>query len=334
MKTTESAPSPVPIFELITAYQRSALIRAAIELDIFTIIAKGATQAKAIGQAAGAAERGIRILCDSLTVEGMLEKRAGHYHLTRDAAVFLDRQSPACMGSMVKFLQSELLEKQFAELTESVRNGGRKDEGTVSPDNPVWVEFARSMAPMMAMPAQLIARHLKSDAAQRVLDIAAGHGLFGATLAQQNRQAQIFAVDWPQVLNVAAETAKKMGVQDRFHKMPGSAFEVDFGKDYDVVLFTNFLHHFDHATCVSLLRKAHVAMKAGGRVAILEFVPNPDRVTPPPAAFFSLIMLATTQRGDAYTFPELETMLKEAGFRKSSAVALDPSPETLVLGTK
>jgi hypothetical protein len=92
-----------------------------------------------------------------------------------------------------------------------------------------------------------------------------------------------------------------MGVADRYHLLPGSAFGTDFGSGYDLVLIANFLHHFDPPTCTTFMRKVHTALKPGGRAAIAELVPNPDRVTPPTAAAFSMMMLATTPAGDAYT---------------------------------
>jgi cyclopropane fatty-acyl-phospholipid synthase-like methyltransferase len=107
-----------------------------------------------------------------------------------------------------------------------------------------------------------------------------------------------------------------MGVADRYHLLPGSAFETDFGIGYDLVLIANFLHHFDSTTCTTFMRKVHTALKPGGRAAIAEFVPNPDHITPPTAAAFSMMMLATTPNGDAYTFAELESILKSAGFAR------------------
>jgi hypothetical protein len=76
----------------------------------------------------------------------------------------------------------------------------------------------------------------------------------------------------------------------------------------------NFLHHFDVPTCTTLLKKVRAALKPGGRAAIVEFIPNDDRVTPPTAAAFSMIMLVNTPSGDAYTFAEIESMAKNAGF--------------------
>ena len=71
-------------------------------------------------------------------------------------------------------------------------------------------------------------------------------------------------------------------------KLPGSAFDVEYGGPYDAILLTNFLHHFDVPTCVGLLKKVRAALKPGGVAATLEFVPNEDRVSPPMAAAFAL----------------------------------------------
>jgi cyclopropane fatty-acyl-phospholipid synthase-like methyltransferase len=136
------------------------------------------------------------------------------------------------------------------------------------------------------------------------------------------------------VLEVARENAEAAGVGGRFSTIAGDAFEVDLGGDYDVILVPNFLHHFSMADCVRFLRKVHAALRPGGRVGIVEFVPNPDRVTPPGAAAFSLTMLGSTPEGDAYTFAELEQMLKEAGFGPAEQHALPPSMATAVIARK
>ena len=122
----------------------------------------------------------------------------------------------------------------------------------------------------------------------RVLDIAAGHGMYGIAIAQQNPNAQITAVDWPAVLEVAKENAEKAGVSARYTARPGSAFQAELGVDYDFVLLTNIFHHFDKDTCVQLMRRAYQALKPDGSAVTLEFVPNEDRVSPPTEAAFSL----------------------------------------------
>src|SRR5262249_35479959 len=173
------------------------------------------------------------------------------------------------------------LRESFQQLTATVRRGGTavSDEGTVSYDNPVWVEFARAMAPLMQMPAQLLAGLVGGGAGQppRVLRVAAGPGLFGLAIADRYRQAHVTALDWPNVLAVAAENARRAGVADRYALCPGSAFDVAWGGPYDLVLLANFLHHFDVATCERLAAKAYAAIAPGGRALTLEFIPEPDR---------------------------------------------------------
>jgi ubiquinone/menaquinone biosynthesis C-methylase UbiE len=192
------------------------------------------------------------------------------------------------------------------------------------------------MAPLMSMPAELMARLVDPEAKQKlkILDIAAGHGLFGIAFAKNNPNVEVVALDWANVLEVAKENAKKAGVADRYSTISGSAFEVAFGEGYDIVLLTNFLHHFDPPTCEILLRKVHAAIGAVGRAVTLEFVPNDDRITPPEAASFSMMMLGSTPAGDAYTFAELEKMMTAAGFGKSELHSLEPSIEQVVIAYK
>jgi ubiquinone/menaquinone biosynthesis C-methylase UbiE len=336
-RQTTAPPSPALLFDTINAYQRTEGIKAAIELSLFSAIAAGSTSAKEIARACSASERGTRILCDYLVINGFLTKDGDRYGLTPDSAMFLDKRSPAYMGTVIEFMLSPMLTDNFKDLTAVVKKGGSiSEEGTIAPEHPVWVKFARAMAPMMAMPAQLIAPLADPAANQklRVLDIAAGHGLYGLAFAKRNPQAEITAVDWASVLEVAKENAQAAGVADRYHTRPGSAFDVDYGTGYDIVLLTNFLHHFDVPTCEALLRKVHNSLADGGRAVTLEFVPNPDRVSPPQAAAFSLMMLGGTPAGDAYTFTELETMFRNAGFARSELHELPPTIQRVVISHK
>jgi ubiquinone/menaquinone biosynthesis C-methylase UbiE len=311
-------PTPERLFAAVNAYELTEALKAAVELELFTAIGEGNTAAASIAVRCHAAVRGVRILCDFLTVHGFLSKTGEVYGLAPDAALFLDRRSPAYLGGTLEFLLTPRLREAHARLTEAVRRGGTAlGDGTLEPENPDWVRFARAMRPLMRMPSEIMASELRQGGeARKVLDIAAGHGIFGISVAQQNPAAQIHAVDWKNVLEVARANAESMGVGRRYHLLPGSAFDIELGGGYDLVLIPNFLHHFDPPTCTGFMRKVHAALVPGGRAAIAEFVPNADRVSPPAAAAFSLIMLATTPAGDAYTFAELESMARGAGFTR------------------
>jgi ubiquinone/menaquinone biosynthesis C-methylase UbiE len=331
-------PSPELFFSTVNAYHHTEALKAAIELALFTAIAEGNQTAETIARRCDASERGIRMLCDFLVVIGFLTKESNRYSVTPDSAVFLDRRSPAYLGGALGYLLSPMTTERWRDLAGVVRKGGTTDtdSGTVAPEHPVWVEFARGMAPMMATPAELLAKYLKAGEGHqwKVLDLAAGHGLYGIAIARHNQQCEVWAVDWANVLQVAQENAAAAGIKDRFHTLPGSAFDVEYGSGYDLVLMPNFLSHFDPPTCERLLRTVHAALKPDGRAVILQMIPNEDRVSPPRPAEFALIMLASTPAGDAYTYPEYRQMLHNAGFASSEKHPLMPDFFSVVVGQK
>src|SRR5258708_6119964 len=255
--TQPHPPSPELIFDTLNAYQKTAALRGAIELDLFTAIGEGATTAADLAGKLKVPERGARILSDYLVVTGLLTKQGGRAGLVR----------------------------------------------------------------------------AESGARWKVPHIPAGQGIFGIAIARRNPNATIVGQDWRNVLEVALENARKAGVADRYETIAGSAFEADLGSGYDLILLTNFLHHFDPDTCEALLRKVQAALKPGGRAVTLEFVPNPDRASPPTAAAFALMMLGSTPSGDAYTFAEYDKMFRSAGFSSSQAHTM-PGPETVIVSVK
>jgi O-methyltransferase domain/Dimerisation domain len=331
----ETPLTPAIVFQNLQAYQRTFALKAAIELDVFRAVGQGPGDVASIARHASASERGIRILCDFLVISGLLEKVDGCYRHTPSSAAFLDPASPHSLASIARFLALPEMLKSYEHLADVVRSGrtALPGEGSVEPENPIWVEFAQSMAPMMApMAGPLGAVVLEGRTGpMHVLDIAAGHGLFGIEIAKQNLEAQVTGLDWAPVLRVALENARKAGVHDRYNMLPGSAFDVEFGGPYDVILLTNFLHHFDVETCVGLLKKVRGSLKPGGCAATLEFVPNEDRVSPPMPAAFSMTMLTSTAAGDAYTFRELSDMHSKAGFKVATAHPIPMSPHTIVM---
>jgi SAM-dependent methyltransferase len=332
------APNPALVFETLQAHQRTAALRAAIELDLFRALGPAPVSAAAIAEACQASERGIRILCDFLTIVGILAKQDGGYKHTPSSAAFLDPRSPMCMAATARFLGLPAMQEPYNHLADIVRSGrtSMPGEGSVAPENPVWVEFAHSMAPMMAPMSKPLGAIVLDGlhGPIRVLDIAAGHGLFGIEVGKQNKEAIVQALDWASVLAVAQANAQAAGIGDRYQTLPGSAFDVPFAGPYNLVLLTNFLHHYDPPTNTELLRKVYAALHPGGRVAILEFVPNDDRISPPGPAAFALTMLASTASGDAYPFSALQSMLDAAGFENVTMQPVPMGPHTVVMANR
>jgi 2-polyprenyl-3-methyl-5-hydroxy-6-metoxy-1,4-benzoquinol methylase len=336
MPTDNAKPSPERIFDALNAYQQTAALKAAIQLDIFTAIREGADAVPTLAKRCQATERGVRILCDYLVVHKFLKKQGQKYGLTEDSATFLDGRSPAYIGSIAGFLTLPETINAYHDLANTIRTGRTpmaEGEGSISAENPIWVEFARSMAAMSTPMAEEMARVLNAGAGKKwkVLDIAAGHGKFGIVVAQHNPNAEIFAQDWAPVLEVAAQNARAAGVDRQFHRLPGSAFDVDFGSGYDVVLITNFLHHFGEAEIETLMQKIRASLAPGGVAVTLDFVPNEDHVSPPRAASFGMMMLGMTPAGDSYAFSEYDRMFRRAGFSSSELRPLQAGFSSLIL---
>jgi SAM-dependent methyltransferase len=335
---SSGGPSPALFFQTVNGHIRTAALKSAIDLELFTAIGEGCRTPQQMAARCGAAERGMRMLADFLTVAGFLSKCKEEYRLTPDSELFLMKTSPAYLGPALDFMLSAPLVQGFQQLTGAVRRGGTVigEKGTLEPEHPEWVTFARSMVPLMQGSAQWMAEWVKREVPGtcKVLDIAAGHGLFGIEIGKAIPSARITAQDWPNVLKVAGENARSAGIANRFHELPGSAFEVPFEQDYDLVLVTNFLHHFDVATCETFLKKVHAALRPGGLVMTLEFIPDEDRISPAPMAEFCLIMLATTPAGDAYVFSEYDRMFRNAGFGDSLMQDVPSSNERVIMTKK
>ena len=186
-------PTPERFFNAMNAHQQTEALKTAVDLEVFTAIAEGNGTAAAIAKRCGASERGVRTLCDFLTIHGFLTKDGTQYGLAADTAVFLNRKSPAYIGGAMEFMLNPHAREGFGRLTEAVRRGGTAmGEGGLVAENPDWVTFARAMMPLMRMPAQMMAAELRQGGeVHKVLDIAAGHGMYGVSVAKENRRRRM-----------------------------------------------------------------------------------------------------------------------------------------------
>ena len=345
MTVGEEGPTPTvqrPFLDLflqtVHAFHRTESLKAAIQLDLFTAVGEGA-DTEEIARRCKASSRGIRILCDFLVVMGFLEKeKTDAYKLTPDSKTFLVKGSPYFVGGSVEFLLSPTTTDGFRDLASVVRKGTTNLEkgGVIAPEHPVWETYARAMTPLVRMPAETLASVLGTDkrASWKVLDVAAGNGLFGIAVAKRYPRSRVVAVDWQNILSIARENALSEGVADRYSVLPGDAFQVGLGNDYDVALIPNFLHHFDLGSVESFMSKIFKALKPGGRAVILDVIPNEDHISPPISVTFGLIMLTTTQAGNAYAFSEYNGILDRVGFSKVEMRPLPPTPFRVVFAQK
>ena len=330
--------TPERIVDTLQAYQRTEALRAAIELDLFSALAEGPMTLAPLAERLHVSPRGLRALLTFLASLGFVLADGDRFRAAPDAARFLDRHKASYLGDTVAFYNSAMFREAFLATADAVRRGGSDPArvDTMRADHPVWTEYARAMGPLFVGAADSLADLLLAESPRpsRILDVAAGHGLFGLALLRRCPEAIVTAIDWPSVLPAALGRAREEGVVDRFRTISGSAFVTPLEGPYDTVLVANFLHHFDAATNARLLAHIVAALEPGGRLAAVEFVPNDDRVTPPAAARFGLSMLTTTPSGDVYTFAELAQLLEEAGLENPRLCALARSPERAVIARR
>jgi hypothetical protein len=328
--------SPGLFLDRLLGFQDTAALKAAVRLGLFDALREPAT-AGALAAKLEASEKGLRVLCDFLTVQGFLLKSEGSYALTPASRAYLTRASPTCVAQVMDFLADDCLVSAFlSHPEETVRHGGALGLGTLEPEHPIWVAFAKAMVPFAAPAVAAVANEVAKwrERPRRVLDVAAGHGLFGIALGQLSNDCEVTALDWGPVLGVARENANAARLGGRFHELAGDALELDWGRDFDVVLLPNFLHHFDEDACVELLKKAWRSTAGHGKTLVIEFVPNEDRVSPAFPARFAYMMLNMTQAGDAYPRSALQRMRGAAGFASVTFAELPPSSQTLAIYEK
>lgn len=333
-------PPPSRLTDNAFAFQRTAALRAAVGLDVFTAIGEGHDTPATLADRCSAAERGIRILCDFLVAIGLLELTEGRYTAAPDAAAYLDRGSPAFIGDAFNFVASAtVLKAALTDPATVVRHGGTildDAEHLIAPDQVDWTTYARGVAPMMARSAIVLADLVTSRGGpiERILDVAAGPGQNGIALARRVPDAHVIAIDWPSVLAVAEENARGAGVGERWNARSGNALETKLGGPYDVVLIARFLHLLAPDQREALLRRVHAALAPAGRTVAMQIMLNDDRVSPPFATMMNFNVLATTPSGQVPTAPELEALLRSAGFDRLEWHELPDSDERIVLAWK
>jgi C-methyltransferase len=333
--TVNAEPSPGMIFQLLGALQASAVLNAAIQLGVFGVLDAGAQETEAIARGLDCPPRSTRILLDALVVTGLVTKDGDAYACTKVARDHLVVGKPMYVGHVANIFTAPMIWNEMSRFADVVRNDGtlRRDHAE-TPDHPFWSNFARSSAgmafPLSAALDGLLADHLEPKTKASVLDVAAGSGIFGATLARRPN-VDVTLLDWPNVLAESDIWLDRLGTdRSRVKTIAGDFFSVSWDGPHDVVLLCNVLHHFDDATCAGIIRKAADALAPGGKLAVLEFLYDPE-LKNPAGAMFSILMLAWTRHGQTWSQGDIARWSKAAGLEPPRVVAQPGMPESFVL---
>jgi SAM-dependent methyltransferase len=338
MKTSEkNQVTPERLMQFGFAYAPPLIIAAAVSNKIFDSLASGARTVEQLSKGTGASARGLRAIMNALVGLELLKKdRHENFSLTPESEAFLVSNKPGTLAGFFSLNVTQLVSK-WLRLSDVVRTGrpamavNQEDEGTE-----FFSGLVENIIPMSYASIQALADELKVAKAKetvRVLDLAAGSGIWGIVLAQKSPHVRVTAVDWSGMIPTTKRITQKFGVDDRFKFIEGDLLEADFGSGYDVATLGHILHSEGEERSRKLLKKTFRALKSGGTIAIAEWLVNDERTEPLPSLLFSVQMLVNTEQGDTFSFNEIKSWLEQAGFKKARTLEA-PGPSPLVLARK
>jgi ubiquinone/menaquinone biosynthesis C-methylase UbiE len=336
--TTQSQDKVTPerLMQFGFAYAPPLIIGAAVTNKVFDTLATGSKTVEEVSKESGASRRGLYAIMNALVGLELLNKRGDKYSLTPESQAFLVSNKPGSLAGFFPMNMRRLI-PLWLKLDDTVRTGrppeARNQEG---PGTDFFQELVENIIPMSYGSIQALADELKVANAKdtvRVLDVAAGSGIWGIVLAQKSPRVEVVAVDWSGMIPTTKRITKKFGVRDRFKFIEGDILETDFGTNYDVATLGHILHSEGEERSRRLLKKTFGALKSGGIIAIGEWLVNDERTEPLNGLMFAVNMLVNTEKGDTFSFNEIKRWLEEAGFKDARTLEA-PGPSPLILATK
>jgi ubiquinone/menaquinone biosynthesis C-methylase UbiE len=334
--SSTQAVTPDRILQMMWGYAPPLILATAARLELFDAIDKGAQTAAEVAARTGTSERGVRPVLNALVGLQFLAKSGkDRYALTPESATFLVSGKPGYLGTMMEHVGRDLV-PHWLDLPDTVKSG-RPVRGLNQEQGAEFFEqLVVGLFPMNYMAAQAVGKALNVAASKKplkILDIAAGSGVWGLGIAEQASASTVTAVDWPNVLEVTKRFAAEHGMADRFSYIAGDMQKVDFGAGYDVAVLGHILHSEGETNSRTLLHKVANALAPGGTIAIAEFLVNAERTGPPMGLFFAINMLVNTDDGDTFSFEEISQWLAEAGLTNPRKI--DPGgPASVIVAQK
>ncbi len=324
------AMTPDAILGLARAFMESRVLLTAVELDVFTTLAKRSMTAREVADALGNDLRGTTTLLDALAGIGLLEKEHGSFHCPPGAAELLSRESP---GSLLPMLShSAALWRRWSALTDVVRHG--KPAQPAEPeqrekDREAFIGAMHTIGARMA--AEVVAAVRPGDAA-RLLDVGGASGTYTQAFLEACPTMRATLFDLPPVVEIARRRLSSTGVIDRVTFVAGDFDRDELPRGHDLALLSAIIHQNSPEQNVELFRKIRKALQPGGRLVIRDHVMRPDHTQPARGALFAVNMLVGTHGGGTYSFEEISGGLASAGFTAISLLQADERMNGLVEG--
>jgi len=307
---------------LLDVYKLPALA-VAIELGIFESLDAQPDSPEGLAARRDYDLRGLRALLPMLMQLGFLRQHGQLYQLNEAGRHYMLKDSPYFWGHVFSRLGKTLGPTQL--LLETI-NKERERAAKNRPadgweDGHVDMEVARTVTAFMhshSMPAAVGMTHTCDFAdLQRVLDIGGGSGCFSIAMAAANPELRCTIMELPTICTLAQEYVAQAGLSDRIDTTTVDMFRAAWPQGYDAHFFSNIFHDWSFETCLDLARSSYAALPAGGRILLHEMLLDDGGTSPSHAVSFSLLMAMGT-KGQQFSFPQLQDLLQQAGFRKVS----------------
>lgn len=315
--------------QLAAAYRGSQILFTALRLGVFEAVAEKPASAAELAPRLQADERGVRILLDALAALGLLEKIEGTYRNAPVAEEVLLAGGGA--SKRARYLHGARQMERWAGLFDCVRQGRPTPEEEIDPRLPTGSEaFAAAMADVGRGSAARLADALDWSGVERFLDVGGGPGVYAIELARRLPTLHAAVLDQPETAEVARETVRRAGLEERVEVIPGDAFDSDLGGPWDLVLASNLVHIYPAEANRRLVARCAAALAPGGRLAVKDFLLDADRTTPAGGALFAVNMLVSTEAGDCYTVDRVAGWMRDAGLEPEPVVELTAQSRVLL----
>ncbi len=321
------------IQDALYGFTRSKLLFSAIDFQLFTHIHQGRNTVPALAAELSADERALRIFLDGLIGIGFLHKEEGRYTLPDDVEKYLVQTSPNYMGGMVK--HGKRLYENWSALTNVVRSGlpAGGAQGLAHLEE-YFSELVKGLYVSNWETAQELAEVMEVGAAytgQEILDVAGGSAVWSIAMLEKDPASRATVLDYPMVIHVAEEYVAKHRMSDRFNYIPGDLEVVDFPQErYDLAILANICHAIGPVATENLIGKVAGSLKSGGRVVIVDFVPDDERAMPGWPLIFGVNMLISTDDGDVFTAGQYRQWLEQAGLELTGNEELESDVTALI----
>ena len=337
--TSEQA-TPERILGLGLGFWGSKTLLSAVELGLFTELAKGSLDFETLAERLMLHPRSARDFLDALVALGMLERDDNTYSNTTETNLFLDRAKPSYVGGMLEMANARLY-PFWGSLTEALRTGQMQNEAKGGEENfftalyadPARLEgFLKGMTGISMGAAMAIANKFPWNQYETFVDIGTAQGGLPVQVALAHDHLSGGGFDLPAVGPIFEEYVDSHGLSDRLRFYPGDFFE-DPLPTTDVLVMGHILHDWNLEDKKMLLGKAYEALAEGGALIVYEAIIDDERRENAFGLLMSLNMLIETPDGFDYTGADCRSWMHEVGFRETYVEHL-VGPDSMVVGIK